>query len=545
MPCTLPRRLPGRGAGRVPGRIYHRGMIARPFLAAAVLLSPFLSHAELTRLDIASKRTFGHFATGEYVLWEGRAHGELPPTEQIPGLDNASRNASGRVEYSAKVTLIFPADPRRGTGTLLVDVPNRGKAYAIALYNAPRAEPFQSGMLEQGTGFLQDRGFSVAEVSWELGQGAELPSFLDADGRKRVVEGAGFAIFRDTAAFLARSDSDANPLRGSVKHAIATGKSQSGRFLKSFLTHGFNRVDGKPLFEGMHIFVSAAGQLPIMTTGTGPESSSNAIPTWQNKELRGYLEEPTAIADVLANVERRGEPVPKIIFLNTSTDYYALRSSLGRTGISGTADKALPPGIRVYDIPGAAHAITARAPAECTLPPGREDWVPVSRATLVHLNAWVVSGTQPPASRLMPLETAPAEALAAPGYLPGAAVLVPKRDADGNDLGGVRLPDVEAPLGTHLALNRPLTRPCMLIGAWSPFAATKAQREAANDPRPSLAERYGNRDGYVDRVRASARAAVAEGFLLPEDAAVIVESAATTRAFDSRQAPGAEVTGRQ
>lgn len=504
-------------------------MASRVLLVIALLCTG-PAYAELTKLDITSKRSFGQFATGEYVLWEGRVHGDLAPTESIPGLDKATRNDRGRVEYSAKVTLIFPSDPRRGNGTLLVDVPNRGRAYAIALYNSPRGEPFQSGMVEQGNGFLQDRGFSVAEVSWELGQGAELPSFVDGD-KKRFVEGVGFAIFRDTAAFLARSNADTNPLRGSVKHLIATGKSQSGRFLKSFLTHGFNRVDGRPLFEGMHIFVSAAGQLPIMATGTGPESSSNAIPTWANKDLRGYVEEPTAFADVLANVEKRGEVVPKILALNTTTDYYALRSSLGRTGSGGVIDKALPPRIRVYDIAGSAHAITARAPAECQLPPGAQDWTPISRATLLHLNAWVASDTSPPPSRLMALEPAPDYAMLAPGYLPNAVVQVPKRDADGNDVGGVRLPDVDAPLGTHLALNRPLTRPCMLIGAWSPFAATKAQRESANDARPSLAERYVNRDGYVNRVRASARAAMADGFLLPEDAAVIVESAATTRAF--------------
>lgn len=503
-------------------------------LAGPLILCAVASHAEVTRLDITSKRTFGQFASGENVLWEGRIHGDLSPAENIPGLDKPVRNDRGRVEYAAKVTLIFPSDPSRGNGTLLVDVPNRGKPYAIALYNSPRAEPFQSGTLEQGTGFLQDRGFSVAEITWELGQGAELPSFVDADGKKRFVEGVGFAIFRDAAAFLARSNAPDNPLRGSVKHLIATGKSQSGRFLKSFLAHGFNRVDGRPLFEGMHVFVAAAGQLPIMTTGTGPESSSNAIPTWQNKDLRGYIEEPTAISDVLANVEKRGEAVPKMIFLNTSTDYYALRSSLGRTGTSGVTDKHLPANIRVYDIPGAAHAITPRAPAECTQPPGREDWVPISRATLLHLNAWVVSGREPPPSRLMDLERAPDYAMPAPAYLPNAVVLVPKRDADGNDVGGVRLPDLDVPLGTHVALNRPLVRACMLIGAWSPFAATKAQREAANDPRPSLAERYGNRDGYVNRVRASARTAVADGFLLPEDAAVIIESAATTRAFDAR-----------
>ena len=54
--------------------------------------------------------------------------------------------------------------------------------------------PFLSGTLEQGTGFLQDHGFAVAEVYWELGQGADLPSFADADGKTRFVEGVGFAI---------------------------------------------------------------------------------------------------------------------------------------------------------------------------------------------------------------------------------------------------------------------------------------------------------------------------------------------------------------
>jgi hypothetical protein len=488
-----------------------------------LLLASASAFAEVTRLDIASKRSFGTFFPGEFVLWEGKVFGDLAPDEAIPGLDKAPRNAHGRVDYSARIILVFPADPRRGNGTLLVDVPNRGRAYALALYNSPRGEPFQSGTLEQGTGFLQDHGFSLAEVSWELGQGADLPSFTDGEGKRRFVEGAGFAIFRDAALFLARSDSEANPLRGAVRHTIATGKSQSGRFLKSFLTHGFNMAGGRPIFEGMHIYVSAAGQLPIMATGTGPESSSNAIPTWDNPELRGYVEAPTAaLADVMATIAGRGEPLPKMILLNSSTDYYAIRSSLGRTGAVGTEEKALPGNLRAYDIAGSAHAVVTRAPAECTMAPGRLDWAPVSRATLLHLQGWVVAGQLPPPSRLMPLEAAPEYALRAPAYLPGAVVQVPRRDADGNDVGGVRLPDIEASLGTYAALNRPLTRPCMLIGAWEPFSAEK------------IAQRYKGRDDYVNRIRAAARTAMVDGFLLPEDAAVIVEAAASTRAFDKR-----------
>jgi hypothetical protein len=82
-------------------------------------------------------------------------------------------------------------------------------------------------------------------VYWELGQGAELPSFME-DGKKLYVEGAGFPIVRDTTDFLRNDTSDANPLRGAVARVIGSGKSQSGRFLKTFLYNGFNKVGDRP-----------------------------------------------------------------------------------------------------------------------------------------------------------------------------------------------------------------------------------------------------------------------------------------------------------
>jgi hypothetical protein len=66
----------------------------------------------------------------------------------------------------------------------------------------------------------------------------------------------------------------------------------------------------------------------------------------------------------------------------------------------------------------------------------------------------------------------------------------------------------------------------MLVGSFSPFATTKAQRESTGDARPSIEERYRNRDDYVNRVRVAAQDLVARGFLLADDAAVIIQSAA-------------------
>jgi hypothetical protein len=492
--------------------------------------------AEVTRIDFTSRQPYGTFRSGDYVIWEGRIHGDLSPQEGIPGIDKAARNERGRVAYSARIILIMPAAPRTGNGALLVDVPNRGRAYAEALYNSPRDVPFLSGTLEPGTGFLQDQGFTVAEVYWELGRDAELPSFADADGKTRYVEGVGFAIVRDATTFLAHAAADRvgtpNPLKGAINRTLASGKSQDGRFLKTFLLNGFNMIGDRRVFDGMHVFVSAAGLLPILQTGTGPESSANGTPTFANPDFPGVNDGPLTIGEIVAKVEARGEVPPKMLLVNSTTDYYSLRASLGRTGASGTDDQPLPANVRMYDIAGGSHAVVPQAPS-CTLPPGRLDWAPVSRALLLRLDEWVSHNAEPPASELMPLEVASGEppTLRAPSGLSTAVIQVPKRDQDGNALGGVRLPDIAAPIGTHGGQNQPQTFACMLVGSFLPFATTKAERERVADARPSIEERYQGRDDYVNRVRIASLGLLARGFLLPEDAAVIIQEAASSKLF--------------
>ena len=503
-----------------------------PLLLVAAGVST--ANAGVTRLEVALKQPFGSFRAGDYSIWEGKVHGDLSPQEPIPGLDKASRNARGRVEYAARIVLIIPAEHASGNGTLLVDVPNRGRAYAEGLYNSPRDDPFASGTFEQGTGFLQDNGFSVAEVYWELGQGADLPSFIDPDGKKRYVEGVGFAIVRDAADFLAHAAADstgtANPLRGMVNRTIGVGKSQDGRFLKTFLLHGFNMAEGRRVFDGMHVFVSAAGLLPILQTGTGPASSANGAPSFQTPDFPGVNDGPLTIGEIIKKVEERGEVPPKMILVSSETDYYSLRASLGRTGAAGTADQAIPQNVRMYDVAGAPHAVLPRT--KCKMSPGTLDWAPVSRATLIHLNAWVAANAEPPPNELFPLERASGQppALRAAANMPQAVIQTPKRDADGNAVGGVRLPDLAVPLGTYSGQNVPDSFICSLVGSYTAFAATKAQR-APGDSRPSIEERYRTRDDYVNRIRVSANDLVQRGFLLPEDAAVIIQSAASSSAF--------------
>jgi hypothetical protein len=118
--------------------------------------------------------------------------------------------------------------------------------------------------------------------------------------------------------------------------------------------------------------------------------------------------------------------------------------------------------------------------------------------------------------------------------------LVPRVDADGNEMGGVPVVLDEAPLGTYLGWNitdgrtsPPLAqyRPfhggqlCDYVGGMIPFARTKAERDASGDPRLSLEERYTDHAGYVDAVRQAAAGAVAQSFLLQSDANRIIDQA--------------------
>jgi hypothetical protein len=116
-------------------------------------------------------------------------------------------------------------------------------------------------------------------------------------------------------------------------------------------------------------------------------------------------------------------------------------------------------------------------------------------------------------------------------------MFAPKVDADGNELGGVPVVLRDAPLGTYTGWNvtaggaRPFHQGqiCNYVGGMIPFARTRAEREAAGDPRLSLEERYGSHDGYVGAVRKAADQAVSAKFLLQEDAQRLVREADASR----------------
>jgi hypothetical protein len=215
-----------------------------------------------------------------------------------------------------------------------------------------------------------------------------------------------------------------------------------------------------------------------------------------------------------------------VLVTNMTTDYFSIRASLARTGPTGTADQPVPPNVRLYDVAGASH--------ERSVAPGCEkqrdtlDWSPVMRATLVNLDGWVARNASPPPTTLMPLAPRPDDValLQRPAHLPDAVIQAPIQGPDRNFVGGVRLPDIEAPLGTYGEQNLPLSdRSCNLSGTYRPFAPS-ADNRARDDTRPSLTERYRNRAEYLEQIRVATRRMLQDRFLLSADAAVIINGAA-------------------
>ena len=101
---------------------------------------------------------------------------------------------------------------------------------------------------------------------------------------------------------------------------------------------------------------------------------------------------------------------------------------------------------------------------------------------------------------------------------------MPQVDADGNEIAGIRLPDIAVPRGTFTGWNLyappyPAGELADRDGTFLAFANTRAEREAAGDPRPSLQERYADAAAYAAAVRVCAAALQRERRLLAEDAA--------------------------
>ena len=392
------------------------------------------------------------------------------------------------------------------------------------------------------------------------------------EARDPTVMGLGFAATRDVISFLRYDASESNPL---VEHrpsrALGFGSSQSGRYLKDLIYQGFNQDEsGRMVFDGAIPHISGSRKTWTNFEFAFPGRFSQAVenhyaPGDQFSFAYETLTDPiSGKTDGVLHRCREQGACPKTMHWDSSTEAWAARASLVVTDPLGMADVPIPDNVRVYLFSSTQHgpAGTASPTTMCQQLTNPNQYRETQRALLHALQEWVTDGHNPPPSRvprigngtLVPslpqaVQGFPAipgvrytggfndlfindEDAQPPEHVPGTeyTVLVPRVDEDGNDIGGVRSVTLQAPLGTYTGWN--LRRAgfmedesCGLTGSFIPFATTRAERLEAGDPRLSLEERYGTHEGYVEAVQAAAANAVAQDFLLPEDAERLIQEA--------------------
>lgn len=393
------------------------------------------------------------------------------------------------------------------------------------------------------------------------------------------IAGAGLIALRDVASFL-RHPSPGNPTPGNFGSLIAWGVSQTGRMLRHFVSLGLNVCeDGTKAYDGIQSHVAGARRGAFNHRFAQP--SNQTTPLWGH--VFPFAEVSTAdpltgsSGGLLDRLEAAGA-VPKLVHTDSAAEYWRGDAMLAHADTLGKKDLPEHPRSRSYLFASVQH--TPGYPGQSRTNPGTLtvaryplnvlDYRPLLRAALVNLDRWISEDVEPPPSRHPRLDDDSAvprdEVLAIfsrlPGFVPpdptrlpfvrtvdmGAdeetgvgryparegefyPALVSRVDADGNELAGVRLPDVTVPVGTHAGWNPrdPATGSAEQIvpmnGLTLFFAPDAETREQTGDPRPSIGERYASQADYAEKVRAAATDLVRERYLLAQDIDRTVEAA--------------------
>jgi hypothetical protein len=409
-----------------------------------------------------------------------------------------------------------------------------------------------------------------------------------------IVAGVGFAALRDFASFLRNAATDTagtpNPLANAgITRYVSWTLSQPSRTMNDFIWLGFNQdLQGKQVFDGAFSWVGAGDGVGLNYRF---EQSGR---TERNRQQHFYQEGTfpfsySTLTDPLSGKTdgrnmrcMQTSTCPKVMNIISANEYWVKAGSLIHTDLAGN-DIPDPPNVRNYLISGTQHASPAAANSlgVCQQFGNAVDQNPALHALWVDMDQWI-DGTPPPPSAVpqratgtavfsattanspLGIGTVAQNALGWP-TIPGVTFtglitvhnlwdwgpkfdngimtinppmatgkvypsFVSRVDSDGNEIAGIRLPPVAAPVATTAGWNLRSAAfggndGCESTGTLIPFAPDLPTRTAKGDPRPSLTERYGTHAAYVAAVTAAANALAAQRLLLPADVQAYVTTA--------------------
>jgi Alpha/beta hydrolase domain len=392
-----------------------------------------------------------------------------------------------------------------------------------------------------------------------------------------LVVGLGFAALRDLATFLREATADQNnPLAGDVQRIYASCVSQPCRTTHDFLLLGFNQTEQsqEKVFDGILNWIGGGNGIFMNYRFAQPTRTHRQhIARWTPEFQFPFADVPSfdpVTGKYGSRLDRCLETFtcPNIFEVNSENEYWAKGGSMLTTDGQGhDLNLNNVDNVRYYQLSSLPHG-AGTAAGICQQPQNPLVANPVLRALLVDLDEWVSAGRQPPGNQVPNLADntlVPALPQAGMGFpsIPGVnyngihhtgdwwdfnflslfddgvlrilpprllgtpyQIFVPRTDADGNDIAGIRTPDVAVPLATYTgwALRAsapgdpvPIVDGCDASGQRLPFAKTKIGRLATGDPRLSLQERYADHATYVTLVTTAAQNLEQERLLLDQD----------------------------
>lgn len=350
--------------------------------------------------------------------------------------------------------------------------------------------------------------------------------------------GLGLAAVRDMASF-AKYDRE-TPFH--VEKVVGFGVSQTGRFLRHFLHQGFN-VDeaNRKVFDGVFIHTAGAGRGSFNHRFAQPSRDAHPysaffyptdvfpFSTFALPDQNG-LEEAALMGDVSPEYQ------PKMIVTNTGYEYWGRAAALVHSDWRDGSDLPQLPNERIYHLAGAQHYVGRQ---KDNLENGESanslNFLPILRALSIRLVNWVENDVEPPLSQYPKRSDdslVERKDVAYPDWIRQAADIpkphtaywsdfakqpptllgeieprVPQVDAFGNELAGVRLPQLRVPVFSFIPWSK-------REGLTSPEALRDFEGHIVALPDDLIPA---SKTEFLRQSREEAQNLVGEGFLLSED----------------------------